>query len=455
MPNTGTGWGTPITGGPGPDLSLAQPFPRTLLSLQHYARIMGINPLHFASGQTPGLDPQVFPITGCSKVWKKYDWQNFDAVSLYQVAEAIYEAESEIANVIGYWPAPYWIENELIQYPKVYNNELIGNGRNVRGEHKSVASEYGKVITPGARALTLQGTASTTGGSLAYTDEDGDGYYETATIQFPTTVTNRNEIKIFFSGTDGALEWEIRPARSKVISGGVVTIVLDSWLLINPDLYELPPTSDEVEAIDVSDTSNFVSGVDVYREYVDATVDSATFFWTSDRMDVNNAICPNCGIIGCTTCEYGTQGGCISPRDHHTGDLAVYPASYNAGTSAWAGECWSYCVEPEIVRIDYLSGDQSQEYIQGRSTEPLSHAWAQAISWMVTARFERPLCDCGALETLAKQLSRDITRSFSGDAFFVTQDVMNCPFGTRVGEVMAWRKIKKASPKKRMSVALI
>lgn len=455
MVQTGSGTGTPISGGPASGLSLAQPYPRTLLSLPHYAKIMGINPLHFAGAQTPGLNPQVFPVTNCSKIWEKYDWQNYDAVSKHQIAELIYEAESEVASVLGFWPAPYWTENELHQYPQPFNRELIGNGRNVRGEHKSIISTYGKVISPGIRSVDLQGTATTAGSTLVYSDEDGDGFYETATVIMTTSVTNVNELKVFNVDMGGALEWEIRPCRSKAISGGRVEFIFDSWLFIDPTLYELPPNTDEVEAIDVSTTSNFVASVDVYREYIDPTADSATFFWTSDRMNVNNIACPNCGIIGCTTCEYGTQGGCILPRDHHTGDLVVYPASYDTDSASWASECWAYCVEPDITRVNYISGDQSQEYLQGRSFEPLSDAWAQAIAWIATARLERPVCDCGGLQTLAEQLARDITHSTGGDAHFVTQDVMNSPFGTRMGEVMAWRKIKKASPEKRLSFALV
>jgi hypothetical protein len=416
---------------------------------------MGVNPLHFANAQTPGLNPNIYPVVGCSKEWHKYDWQSFDAISLWQVSQHIYEAELEIANVMGFWPAPYWTENEIHPYPQPYNRELFGTGLNVRGEYKSISTNYGKIINPGARAVSLIDTATTTGGSLVYSDEDSDGFYDTATITLPTTLTDVKEIKVFFNGVDGALEWEIRPARSKVISGGNVQLIFDSWLFIQPDLYELPPTTDEVESIDVSTVANFVSDVDVYREYIDTTVESASFFWTPDRMVANNIACPNCGIINCATCSYDEQGGCSLPRDHASGDLAVYPATYNASDGIWARQAWAYCIEPTMVRVDYLSGDQSQEYLQGRNTEPLSDAWAQAIAWIATARFERPVCDCGNLRSLAEELSIDITHATTGDSHFVVQDVMNCPFGTKKGEVMAWRKIKHTSPQKRLQVALI
>jgi hypothetical protein len=43
----------------------------------------------------------------------------------------------------------------------------------------------------------------------------------------------------------------------------------------------------------------------------------------------------------------------------------------------------------------------------------------------------------------------------AGDTFFLTPDAMNCPFGTRRGEVMAWRRLLRLTPERRLNVALI
>src|SRR3990172_10950639 len=156
MPSSGSGTGTPIGGvGAGGGLSLAQPYPPTLLSLARYARILGINPMHFMSGETPGLDPVVMPVDGCSDVWFKYDWQDHDKVSLYQIAQLIHEAELEIANVVGYWPAPYWIEEELHMYPRHFMRDVRGFGYDVRGYGKEIVVDYGKFILPGPRRVDL------------------------------------------------------------------------------------------------------------------------------------------------------------------------------------------------------------------------------------------------------------------------------------------------------------
>jgi hypothetical protein len=395
------------------------------------------------------------PATGCDDIWQKYEWQDNDKVSLWEVAEEIHTAEQEITNFIGFWPGHYWQENELIKYPHPFARDYRGNGRDIQSRAKQLHLRYGKLIEPGERSLTLIDTATTGGGSLVYSDEDGDGYKETATIQLTTTVTEPSEIKAFFTGTNGALEWEIRPVRSKTISGGVVTIVFDSWLLIDPDLYEALPTSAGVTAIDISTDVNFVSNVDVYREYIDTTASPVRFFWENGYLTGTTITCPSCGTIGCTVCGYGSQDGCLIARSHDRSEVAAYPATYDADNSQWQVASWAACVEPDIARVSYLSGDQSQEYLQGRTHDPLSLFWAQAITWIATARLPRPLCSCGIIQEKTNYLARDMANFTAGDTFFLTPDAMNCPFGTRRGEVMAWRRLLRLTPERRLNYAIV
>lgn len=448
-----TGWGTPVSGGSGTGLRLATALPRTILPLATYAKMLGINPMHFAGAVAPSHD--IMPSGGCDDIWFKYEWQDNDKVSLWEVAEEIRTAEQEVANFIGFWPAHYWTENELIRYEHPFAREYRGNGRNIQGRAKSAHLRYGKVISPGKRAVSLQGTATVASGSLAFTDEDSDGYSETATIQMATSVTDPNEIKIFFTNTNGQLEWEIRPVRSKEISGGVVTIVLDSWLLIDPDLYEAYPTSAGSSAIDVSTVANFVTSVDVYREYIDDTQSSVEFYWENGYLTGTTLTCPSCGTIGCTVCGYGSQDGCAIPRSHDNGEIVAYPAAYDNENATWQVSQWAACVEPDFMKVSYLSGDQSQEYLQGRTRDPLSLFWAQVITWIATARLPRPLCTCGVIQEKTQYLARDMANFTSGDTFFLTPDAMNSPFGTRRGEAMAWRRLLRLTPERRLNVAVI
>lgn len=408
---------------------------------------MGINPLHFARGETPGLNPIVFPVDGCDDVWFKYDWQDHDKVSWWQIAHLILDAEQEIANLIGYYPAPTWIVSEEHKYPRPFIREYYGLGTDNRGDMKGRDARYGKIIAPGRRATTLVGTAAVAGGSLAYTDEDGDGFFETATITLPTTLTDTTEIKVYFVGADANPDWEVRPSRSIRISGGSVVIVFDSWLLIDPELYEEYPTSNGIGSIDVSTTVNFVTSIEVYREYVDTTVASAQFLWEST--------CLVCGGSGCSACELTVQDGCAVVRDSLRGIFVPTPAYYSATDAEWIADNWLGKVEPDIVRFWYRAGEVDQRYINGYGTDPLSHFWAQVIAWIATARLERPLCGCSNVQAVADDLRRDISMSERPISQFVYPDVMNSPFGTRKGEVMAWRRIKYLVKDKKAAFAVI
>lgn len=444
---SGSGTMTPVSGGAGTGLSLAQPLPRTLLSLPRYAKLMGINPLHFARGATPGLDPIVFPDEGCNDLWFKYDWQSDDRVSWYQIATLISEAEQEIANLVKYWSAPVWIEEEAHKYTRPAMREYHGLGSNLRGVHKGIATKYAKMIDAGRRAVSLIGTATTAGGSLVYTDEDGDSFFETVTITLPTTLSDEKEIKVYFSSTNANPDWEIRHPRSISFSGGNVVLIFDSWLFIDPDLYEDYPTDDGMSAIDVSTVANFVASVDVYREYNDNTEVSAEFHWETG--------CTICGGTGCASCQHVTQDGCAHVRDYDLGIIVPQPASYDEDNAQWAAAAWTEGYEPDLMKLWYYAGAEDQRYIRGYSYDPLSDFWARIITWLVTARFTRPICACAGVNALVSDLRVNLIENTRERTFFVQGDILSSPFGTRKGEVMAWRRIKHLVRDKRPSFAVI
>lgn len=446
-PNFGSGTMSPITSGVPGAWTDIQPYPYTLLSLFRYAKIMGITPLHFAGAATPDLDPQVMPIESCSKFWAKYDWQIHDQVSKMQLAEAIYEAEYEIARVLGYWPAPMWTTEDR-PYPSVFARGYSGDGIDISGKMKSLVTQYGRVISAGRRNVTYLGSPTILDGSLAYTDNDGDGYFETATVTIPTTYTDVRELKIYFTGHNGELEWEVRPVRSKRLIGGNVVFTLDAWELISPGLYEVFPTSGDFLAIDVSDTTNYEAQVDVYREFCDNTLASSQFIWENDLVGT----CPSCGGVGCEDCLPTTQDGCMTIRQYEAGVVTPFPAVYNAG---WSAATWTECREPENVKLWYYSGLVANDYALNRSYDPLSLEFAKAIAWLATARLDRPLCGCGNIEAISSELQIDVSlREPRGASYFVSQDAMTNPFGTKIGEIRAWRVVGKLA-KRRLGVALI
>ena len=433
-PTSGTGTGTPITSGVAGTAGLEQPLPHTLLSIHRYAKIMGINPIHFSGASAGDVMPAA---ASCNDIWRQYSWQANDRVSRWDLADAIFQVEEELATFLGYPLAPTWIENEIQRYPQFYRNDMRGNGRDIAGNIKGISTGYGKLIAAGVRGVTLVGTATTAGGSLVYSDNDGDGFAELASIVLPTTVTDARVIKLFYPDHDGDLEWEVRPLRSITIAGGVATILLDSWLLIDPVLYEEFPTVDEMQirAIDITTTANYLTSVDVYHEYVDTTEASAEFIWEPPPSCT-------CGGVGCAACDLSTQDGCAHVRDFNAGIIVPVPATYNEDEATWATADWGLCREPDAVRVSYYAGNVDRLFLSGRSLDPLSDYWAHTIAWMATARLERPFCSCANLAALQEDLRQNLasTRLPSGAGQYVTRDVLSSPFGTLKGEVRAWQR---------------
>lgn len=435
---------TAVTSGVAVGLGIAQPIPYTLLSLDRYAKIMGINPAHFWTAYAPDLDPQVFPLNNrCSNIWPHYSWQASDQVSHYDLALAIKEAEDEIAKYINFWPAPKWIAKEMHAYPRHYNRQAYDLTYNVRDQLKSVIARWGKVISPGQRAVSLLGTATIAGGSLTYSDEDSDGLAETATVQMSTTLTDANEINVYFSSKSGAQDWEIREARSKSISGGVWTGVYDSWLFIDPDTRGAFPTGNGFTAINISTTANYVSTVDVYREYTDTTAASAQLIWERQP----GTYCTTCGGIGCEACSLLTQDGCVHIRDVRRGLLVPQAAEYDATNGYWVGTALTECREPDQVKIWYYAGDQADEYLSGYSHLRLSNFWAQTIAYLATARLERQPCDCSNITAVYAHLRADMAESVGDVNRFMPADKLLNPLGTKRGEVIVWDRISKFSEK--------
>jgi hypothetical protein len=433
--------GYPITGGTGTGLDLASELWRTHLSLDRYAKIVGVvAPPHFFGTYSTYR----FPLKGqCDMVVPRHGWQLSEVVSREEILEQIYIAEQEIAEFLGHDVAPTFITNEPHRYPKPYDPMLHSSGGlNTGGFDKSVEIKKAFAIQPGQRAVSLIGTATTTGSSLDYTDEDGDGYIETATVTLPTTETETCELRCFVPGMGGEDAWEIRTPRRKYLSGGNIVFEFDIWLFLNPDLDARYPDEDSYRALDYTDTANLLASVDIYRVYVDNTAESARFYWESD---------PNCVTPGSVT-DAGsliTQGGVAILRDVQSGLLVPRAASYDAGQGIWTGDTWTGSRDPDIVRVSYYAGDVAEAYLSGRSCDPLKDIYAKAIAYMATARLSRSICSCPGIVVFFERLQVDMASSTTGENFVLGFRDLENPFGTRRGEVMAWRLIGKLSLRER------
>lgn len=420
----------------------------TLLSLDDFAKVMGINPAHFNGAANSNVTPVVD--NACNDIWPQYSWQAGDRVSREDIAQEIANTEQDIADYIKYFPAPMWIAQENHPYPRHHRPDVISvGGYDVRGYHKSVNTKYGYIIAPGQRAVTDLGDSNVT-----LSDADKDTYKETATVSIATTLTDECEIKVYFSGHGGEQEWEIRPARTKAISGGIFTATFWAWQLIDPKLWEALPTVEGFAAIDWTDSDNIVDSVEIYREYNDTTATTAEFYWEPKTIPLNwqSALNCGCGGVGCEACTLTTQTGCLHIRDAESGIAVPEPASYSSGV--WGATSWSVCRDPDFVKIWYYAGYWSDRKRRSEVCEPLSRWWHQIIAYMATARLERPFCSCHNLTALAQWLREDLSMIGETVSYATPEEILSNPFGTKRGEVMAWSKLSKLT-KKRMIPAVV
>jgi hypothetical protein len=427
----------------------------TLLSLDKYFTLVGINPAHASQGAGSTYFPD---INQCSDVFFQYMWQQMNNVSREEIAQAIKSAEDDITAVLGYSPAPVWIEQEVRDYPQYYRRNVISSGMfDVRGMGKSVQLSQGKFIEGGRRTLSLVDDAV----AVTRTDDDGDGFKETATVTCNTTVTSKCELKVFFAGESGAQIWEIRPPRSVTLSGGVVTFKFWSWQFLDPDLQNAIPmstvtTNDApygVAPIDIEADASYVTTCDVYREYTDFTVASATFYWERARLmslglwPISGFCCSSCGGVGCPACELISQDGCIHVKDANGTAVVPAPATYDSDAGQWEYSQPSVCRDPDLVKFYYRAGEQSQDYLQGKTCEPLSNYLAEAIAMLATAKVARPFCTCNNSLAMTNEWQRDL--SFTGSrvqgSYTVSAADLDNPFGTRAGAVLSWKRVGRMS----------
>ena len=412
----------------------------TLLALDRFSAVLGWAPAAF----NQGTSSVIFPHNANCQIIYQYAWQSHDAVSREEIAREIEAAEQDIANYLGWWPAPRWIAQDVKMYPRFHRPEFynIGGG-NVRDQRKSVKAAYGKVIEPGQRAVTLLDTDAVP----VFSDEDGDTFDETVTITLATTLTDECEIKVYFDGHNGEPEWEIRPARTKEITGGVFIATFWAWQFIDPAYWEALPThaNDGTPAVNL-DGAVYVAQVDIYREYNDPTATSAIFYWEPEPGALAGSICDCCGGTGCVRCTLTEQEGCAHIRNAELGILVPATGTYSADNAQWESAAWSVCRDPDEVKIYYYCGNLSELNRAGRRCDGLSDSWARIITYLAAARLKRPLCDCGAASALVDWLQTDLSKATREVSYTVLWDELANPFGTRIGEMEAYRHCRNLVP---------
>jgi hypothetical protein len=386
----------------------------TLLSLLEFADIMGIDPFEMGQFTTPQANARQ-----CEDVFYQFSYQQ-DFLSREEVARTIKRAEDAIALELGFQPGPVYC-TETVEYPAPAQRDLFGAAGTHRGQWKALTLGTAKVIGGGSLARTQIDA----GAAVVLSDNDGDSIKETFTVgPFATTITDPDEIAIYFTATDrnsAPLDetWRIRPVRV-AISGGNATITGHAALLAKPDL----TLKYNATALDVGDATNFAATVEVQRVYRDTTATDATpaqgYALWEQRPDNPCADEP---------CSQTTRAICIGERYAEMGQVF---AAFSDPTSCWG---WR---EPDRVSFKYLAGVP-----RAAGTGRMNNEMAEIVAHLAAAWLPVLKCGCERSNRILAWWQGLPSDEEGRKARPVTFEEINTPFGERRGAVYAWKRVQR------------
>lgn len=390
---------------------------KTWLSLDEFAAIIGLDPINFNGLHSPTLQKN----TQCGDVFFQYSWQHSDRIGRDDIAMAIQAAEREMSQEAGYNLLPDWTLEERLEYPRPAFPESYNiYGVNPRWMLKSVETSKGHIISGGMRAKSVIQIA----GAVVRSDADGDGYAETATVIVPITITDTNEVHVYYTGKGGEDGWEIRPIKVS-ISGGFATITFKSWQIplgTQMDQFDIKP-------MDADDVASYETMVDVYRVYNDPAT-QVQFMWEGS---------PNC-CGTCNACQFSTQAGCFHSRDARLGIVVPSVASWDESSQEFVATSFSACREPDQVRLWYYSGYRDQSV--ARPYVELSPYWKYAIAYFAASKFERAICGCSNVNQFIEHWRRNAAYTSQAEGgITMTAEQASNRLGTTVGALYAWKRI--------------
>ena len=414
---------------------------RTKLPLDRWAKIIGLNPLHFNGVYDPER-----PTTPCEQPWMQFPFQAADRVGREEVAQAIADAEADIERYLGYrllpdWEVDEWHRGERPWRPELFNLTSTG----VRGFAQTVQADWGYLIAGGVR----DGAALELDAEVNYSDVDGDGYDEVAAVGTLGVVTvpagtDPCEIQVFVPVTNvmvpasegGAGKWQIRPINVS-ITGTDATITLRREQCVLPQLQLdlVPPADDSHQrGVDGSVAGNFLETVDVYRVFNDPKKQVA-FLWEDLGL---GCACDD----GCAACEYGTQTGCLTLRSEPRLSVVAYrPADWNDATLQFDATSLAVGREPDLVRLHYRAGWREKRL--DCSYKEMDPAWEQTVAHYAAAKLDRPICECNNVGAWVRHWQHDLATAGQNEFVKFLDKQLNNPFGTQRGAIAAWQKVKE------------
>lgn len=415
-----------------------------LLPVYTFFELLGFHPWH-AMGIAGTGDLAVS--TGCDTLVRRYEWQNSDAVGVKAIEDAIEHAETRLREYLGYSVAPRYT-SETLAWPAPSLGPWGSDGRWL-----SLKLREGELRGVGVETLTAISAAA----AVTYSDADGDGIEDTFSVTSATSVTDTEQIAVYFSTadrfngwgstTDIGDRWRVRPV-TVTISAGVVTVRGPKQLCVKPLKYE-GVTNIGANGLDPDTAGNFVTTLDIYRRYTETggntiTTSQAVITWETHPSHGWWCCCSGCSASdpysGSPYDPAATANAVarVGIRNAALGLITPAESSYDSTTGIWSALDWSVCSMPDRVTVRYLAGYPLGS--DGQMQEP----YRTMVARMAAAELTRPVCGCDSANRELYRWQFELSQTARGDELFsISPEDLNNPFGTRRGHVYAWKMVRR------------
>lgn len=424
---------------------------KPLLPLETWRSIIGFHNFHFWQ-----LSNSTIPLTSsCNDLFRQYAWQEADAAGRADILEAISTAERRLKEYLGYWPAPKY-EVEEVSWARFFQStvDYVARGQ-FDGRWTGVPLSSGYIQAAGVEKLTAINASA----AVTYSDLDSDGLEDTwTTAAIATTVTDVKKIAVYFvvadrwNGSGVSEAWRIAPVQIS-ISSGFVTVKGRRWQVVKPVKYEGAKPGNTDGAFDPDDDENFVTAIAVYERTTDPagiTVDTAQakFIWETRPW-------PYWACCGTSTTDNSSDPaataegiGRVSIRDSVLGIVGLGTATYDSTELVWHSVNWAACYPPDRVLVRYYAGYPLD------SDGQMASQWRAIVARMAAAELPKPRCDDGNGNRNLFHWQFDLARARGqlDEQYQISPSDLDNPFGTRRGQVYAWKQVQNLKNERGFSV---
>lgn len=404
----------------------------TKLPIYEWARIMGINPVHFMGVNFPEMQQQ------CGGSWLQSAYYDSDRLGREEVAEAISSAEADLEALLGYRLLPTWEQDEWNETIRPFRRDAFTlNNRDIRGLGQMVPLRYGHLISGGIRqAVAIEAAAA-----IVYSNTKPPTTYDnlaTVTVTAPWDISPC-EIAVYYPGYGGDERYRISPVN--VVKAGLtytITFAREQALILDYiETYDL----EAIRAVSGTDDANFLATVDVFRVYNDPQ-QQATMLWEPGP-NMGSGGCSSCGGSGCAVCGYTTQTACLLTRGNPRLGMAVaHPAAWDETNLTFNSAPLAMGRSPDIIRYWYYAG--LRDTSATCPTTQMDRDWARIVAHLAASKLDRSPCAC--VSTRWEYWSADLAFTHGATelaSYTLSASDLGNPLGTRRGAVEAWRRLQR------------